>query len=150
LFHSVTESSVQGQAIVSEVGDDGVQSMQSHVLVVEDSATVREIERHMLEEAGHVVTTAVNGVDALNKLRGTKVDLVITDIDMPRMNGIELIKKIRAHERYGQLPIIVVSYKDREQDRLQATEAGANHYITKASFDSGEILIMLEKLQTLA
>ena len=120
--------------------DEGTQSRQAHVLVVEDSATVREVERHMLEEAGYKVTTAVNGSDALNKLRGVTVDLVITDIDMPVMNGIELIGKIRAHERLSQVPIIVVSYKDRDQDRDRAIGAGADHYLTKGAFDSNQAM----------
>lgn len=117
-----------------EGGED--KKTQTHVLVVEDSATVREVERHMLEEAGYKVTTAVNGVDALNKLRGVSCDLVITDIDMPVMNGIELITKIRSHERLSGVPIIVVSYKDRDKDRATAIDAGADHYLTKGAFDS--------------
>lgn len=117
-----------------------------HILVVEDSATVREVERHMLEQAGYSVTTAVNGVDGFNKLRADNFDLIISDIDMPRMNGIEMITKIRATDKYGQIPIIVVSYKDREQDRMQAMDAGANHYVTKAAFDSGEMMDRIREL----
>ncbi|MBT6879887.1 MAG: response regulator, partial [Gammaproteobacteria bacterium] len=117
-----------------------------NILVVEDSATVREVERHMLEQAGYRVTTAVNGVDGFNKLRGDHFDLIISDIDMPRMNGIEMITKIRANDKYSQIPIIVVSYKDREQDRVVAMDAGANHYVTKASFDSGEMMDRIREL----
>ena len=117
-----------------------------NILVVEDSATVREVERHMLEQAGYRVTTAVNGVEGFNKLRGEHFDLIISDIDMPRMNGIEMITKIRANDKYSQIPIIVVSYKDREQDRVVAMDAGANHYVTKASFDSGEMMDRIREL----
>ncbi|MCG8638334.1 MAG: response regulator [Desulfobacterales bacterium] len=113
---------------------------KSSVLVVEDSITVREVERHMLEEAGYNTDTAVDGADGLNKIRIKPYDLVVTDIDMPRMNGIDMIKKIRSMKRMADLPIIVVSYKDREEDREKAMAAGANHYISKASFDSGEML----------
>ena len=124
-----------------EAGEAG-----GNILVVEDSATVREVERHMLEQAGYRVTTAVNGVDGFNKLRGDSFDLIISDIDMPRMNGIEMITKIRAIEKYGAIPIIVVSYKDRDEDRQQALDAGANHYVTKAAFDSGEMMERIREL----
>ena len=117
-----------------------------NILVVEDSATVREVERHMLEQAGYSVTTAINGVDGFNKLRADNFDLIISDIDMPRMNGIEMISKIRATDKYASVPIIVVSYKDREQDRAQAIDAGANHYVTKAAFDSGEMMDRIREL----
>ena len=116
------------------------------ILVVEDSVTVREVEKHMLETAGFSVETAVDGVDGLNKVRASKFDLIISDIDMPRMNGIEMIEKIRGIEKFVELPIIVVSYKDREEDRNKAMSSGANHYVTKAAFDSGEMLQMINEL----
>jgi two-component system sensor histidine kinase and response regulator WspE len=61
-------------------------------------------------------------------------DLVVTDIDMPRMNGIELVNKIKNHPQLNSIPVIIVSYKDREEDRIQGLEAGADYYLTKASF----------------
>lgn len=132
---------------LEHAGDDVEEGADTgHILVVEDSATVREVERHMLEQAGYSVTTAVNGVDGFNKLRADNFDLIISDIDMPRMNGIEMITKIRATEKYAQIPIIVVSYKDREQDRAQAMDVGANHYVTKAAFDSGEMMEHIREL----
>ncbi|MBF0225019.1 MAG: response regulator [Desulfobacterales bacterium] len=115
------------------------------ILVVEDSQTVREVERHFLESAGYDVVTAINGADGLNKLKVSKFDMVISDIDMPRMNGIEMIKEIRKDPKYGDIPIIVVSYKDREEDRLAAKDAGANLYITKAAFDSKEMLLHISR-----
>ena len=122
------------------------QKSRGNVLVVEDSATVREVERNMLEQAGYTVTTAVNGADGFNKLRSDTFCLVISDIDMPRMNGLDMIAKIRAIDKYATLPIIVVSYKDREQDKNAALDAGANYYVTKASFDSGEMMNQIEML----
>ena len=116
------------------------------ILVVEDSATIREVERHMLEKEGYTVTTAVNGVDAFNKLRNNTFDLIISDIDMPRMNGIDMITKIRSIDKYMTIPIIVVSYKDREKDKIFALDAGANHYVTKSAFDSGEMIDKIEAL----
>jgi len=105
------------------------------VLVVEDSVTVRQVEKKLLENKGYHVTLAVDGVDGWNILnREEGFDLIISDIDMPRMNGIELVKKIRNEEKYKDLPIMIVSYKDREEDKLKGLEAGANYYLTKSSF----------------
>jgi len=117
-----------------------------HVLVVEDSVTVREVERHFLEQAGYRVTTAVNGIDGLNKAKTGGYDLLITDIDMPRMNGIELISTLRSIDRFKPLPIIVVSYKDRAEDRQKALEAGADRYVTKSEFDTDAMLDLVAEL----
>lgn len=107
---------------------------KKHILVVDDSLTVREVERRLLENSGYEVTVAVDGMDGWNTLQLDRFDLVISDIDMPRMNGIELIRKIRADAGFKQTPVIVVSYKDREEDRLSGLDAGANYYLTKSSF----------------
>jgi two-component system sensor histidine kinase and response regulator WspE len=117
-----------------------------HILVVEDSVTVREVERHFLTQAGYAVTTAVNGVDGLNKAKAGEHDMVVTDIDMPRMNGIELIRTLRGMERFRRLPVIVVSYKDRSEDRDAALAAGANRYVTKAEFDTDAMLTTVAEL----
>ncbi len=105
------------------------------ILIVDDSITVRETERKLLENRGYQVDVAVDGVEGWNAVRTKSYDLVISDIDMPRMNGIELIKNIRNHPVHSSLPIIVVSYRDRQEDRLQGMEAGANYYLTKSSFE---------------
>ncbi|MBM4113593.1 MAG: hybrid sensor histidine kinase/response regulator [Phycisphaerae bacterium] len=104
------------------------------VLVVDDSITVREVERQLLRRLGYDVETAVDGADGWNQLRAGSFDLLITDVDMPRMNGIELVRTVRREARFESLPIAIVSYKDREEDRLAGLEAGANAYLTKGSF----------------
>jgi two-component system sensor histidine kinase and response regulator WspE len=104
------------------------------VLVVDDSATVREVERQLLTRAGYEVDLAVDGVDGLNAMRSGGYDLLVSDVDMPRMNGIELVASVRREERFRTLPIVIVSYKDREEDRLAGLEAGANAYLTKGAF----------------
>lgn len=104
------------------------------ILVVDDSITVREMERKLLENRGYLVDVAVNGVEGWNAVRSNRYDLVISDIDMPRMNGIELVKQMRNHPRLYSTPVIVVSYRDREEDRIQGLEAGADYYLTKSSF----------------
>jgi len=109
-------------------------SQNKRVLVVDDSITVREVERSLLSVQGYVVDVAVDGAEGWNALRTGKYDLVVTDVDMPRMDGIELVKLIRTDARLRELPVIIVSYKDREVDRLNGLDAGADRYLTKGSF----------------
>jgi two-component system sensor histidine kinase and response regulator WspE len=110
------------------------------VLVVDDSITVREVERQLLRNQGYDVAVAVDGMDGWNQVRTGSFDLVVSDIDMPRMTGLELVRKIRHDERTRDLPIIIVSYKDREEDRLRGLDLGANHYLTKSSFHDNSFL----------
>lgn len=104
------------------------------ILVVDDSITVREMERKLLENKGYSVEIAVDGMDGWNMVRTSNFDMVISDVDMPRMNGIELITQIKRHERLKSLPVMIVSYKNKEEDRLKGLEAGADYYLTKTSF----------------
>lgn len=104
------------------------------ILIVDDSITVREVECRLLQNQGYQVDTAVNGIDGWNAIRTGSYDLVITDVDMPRMNGVELVKAIKKDPRMQNLPVMIVSYKDREEDRRLGLEAGANYYLTKSSF----------------
>jgi two-component system sensor histidine kinase and response regulator WspE len=113
---------------------------RKRVLVVDDSLTVREVERKLLETKGYEVTVAVDGMDGWNNLQGGAFDLVVSDIDMPRLNGIELVRKIKGDPLFKTLPVMIVSYKDREEDRLRGLEAGANYYLTKSSFHDETLL----------
>ena len=110
------------------------------VLVVDDSITVREVERQLLLAQGYDVDVAVDGQDGWHALRANSYDLLVSDVDMPRMNGIELIRAVRQDPRFEQLPIIVVSYKDREEDRQKGFEVGANAYLTKGSFHDNSFI----------
>jgi two-component system sensor histidine kinase and response regulator WspE len=101
---------------------------------------VREVQRKLLENKGYQVEVAVNGMDGWNAVRTSHYDLVITDIDMPRMNGIELVSQIKNHPNLKSLPVIIVSYKDREEDRLRGLEVGADYYLTKSSFHDDSLL----------
>ena len=116
------------------------------VLVVDDSITVREVERQLLKAQGYDVDIAVDGRDGWTALSAGRYDLLVTDVDMPRMNGIELIRAVRADDRLADLPVIVVSYKDREQDRLLGLEAGANAYLTKGSFHDDTFITAVREL----
>ncbi|HED40748.1 MAG TPA: hybrid sensor histidine kinase/response regulator [Chromatiales bacterium] len=115
-------------------GDSGDDGERKRVLVVDDSITVREVERKMLEAYGYEVDVAVDGMDGWNAVRSGDYRLVITDIDMPRMDGIELVRLIKQDETLKGLPVMVVSYKDREEDKLLGLEAGADYYLTKGGF----------------
>ncbi len=107
---------------------------RKRVLVVDDSLTVREVERKLLGNHGYEVEVAVDGMDGWNAVRTGHFDLVVTDIDMPRMDGIELVTLINKDPNLKSLPVMVVSYKDRDEDRRRGLEAGAAYYLTKSSF----------------
>lgn len=113
---------------------------RKRVLVVDDSITVREVERKLLENQGYQVEIAVNGMDGWNALRTGDFDLVISDVDMPRMTGIELVSQIKNHSGLKSIPVIIVSYKDREEDRIRGLEVGADYYLTKSSFHDDTLL----------
>ncbi|HHH43662.1 MAG TPA: hybrid sensor histidine kinase/response regulator [Gammaproteobacteria bacterium] len=113
---------------------DGPDVHSKRILVVDDSITVREVERNMLVSRGYHVDVAVDGMDGWNAVRTEDYDLVISDIDMPRMNGFEFVRLMRQDERLGKTPVMIVSYKDREEDRQRGLEAGADYYLTKGSF----------------
>lgn len=121
-------------ASVAESEDKASEKVQRRVLVVDDSITVRVLEQKMLEHKGYQVEVAVDGMDGWNAVRSGHYDMVISDVDMPRMNGIELITLIRQHPDLKSLPVIIISYKDKEEDKLAGLQAGANYYLTKSSF----------------
>ena len=107
---------------------------RKRILVVDDSITVRELERQLLQSRGYAVDVAVDGMDGWNAIRGAHYDLVVTDVDMPRMDGIGLVSLIKNDPARKDIPVVIVSYKDREEDRLRGLDAGANRYLTKSSF----------------
>ncbi|MET3551621.1 hybrid sensor histidine kinase/response regulator [Burkholderia sp. 567] len=110
------------------------------VLVVDDSLTVRELERKLLEKRGYDVTVAVDGMDGWNAVRSDAFDLVVTDVDMPRMDGIELVTLIRSDPALKRVPVMIVSYKDRDEDRRRGLDAGADYYLAKSSFHDEALL----------
>ena len=110
------------------------------VLVVDDSLTVRELQRKLLAGRGYAADVAVDGMDGWNAVQSGNYDLVITDVDMPRVDGIELATLIKRDPRFSSLPVVIVSYKDREEDRLRGLEAGADYYLTKGGFHDETLL----------
>jgi len=141
MLRSVEKLSLAGQLEnVGHAAADDAGVARKKVLVVDDSLTVRELERKLLSNRGYQVTVAVDGMDGWNAVRTEQFDLVITDIDMPRMDGIELVTLIRQASHLRSLPVMIVSYKDREEDRQRGLEAGADHYFTKSSFHDETLL----------
>ncbi len=116
------------------------------VLVVDDSFTVRELQRKLLQAQGYEVTLAVDGMDGWTTLRAEPFDLLITDVDMPRMDGIALVTQLRRDPRLQTLPVLVVSYKDRPEDRQRGLDAGADHYLAKANFHEDDLLDAVQML----
>jgi two-component system sensor histidine kinase and response regulator WspE len=110
------------------------------ILVVDDSITVREVERNMLGTRGYRVDVAVDGMDGWNAVRMENYDLVISDIDMPRMDGFEFVKLIKQDERLARTPVMIVSYKDREEDRQRGLQVGADYYLSKGSFHDQRLI----------
>lgn len=126
------------QAVAARAGTPSATGKR--VLVVDDSLTVREMERRLLEGAGYAVTTAVDGVDGWLNARAQPFDLLISDIDMPRMTGLELVRNLRADPQFAHLPVLLLSYKDRPEDHAAGFAAGANAYATKGGFQDGAFL----------
>jgi two-component system sensor histidine kinase and response regulator WspE len=113
---------------------------QKRILAVDDSLTVRELERKLLTKHGYAADVAVDGMDGWNAVRSGNYDLVLTDVDMPRMDGIELASLIKRDPKLKSTPVMIISYKDHETDRLRGLEAGADYYLTKGSFQNETLL----------
>jgi len=116
------------------------------ILLVEDSLTTRELERSLLEAHGYVVETAVDGLDAMEKLAQAPVHLVISDVEMPRMNGLELCAMLRQRAEYRELPVIFVTSCEQDAERCRGIEVGAQAYLVKSAFDQTRLLQTIERL----
>ncbi len=116
------------------------QARRPTILVVDDSISTREIELSMLELEGYEVVGAVDGVDALEKVRGGRFDLVVSDLNMPRMDGLKLLENIRNDESLRSLPVVFVSAVEDPETRGMAARLGANGYILKSSFEQDDLI----------
>jgi two-component system chemotaxis sensor kinase CheA len=116
------------------------------ILLVEDSIATRTQEKRILESAGYEVVTAVDGLDGFNKLSTRSFDGVVSDIQMPNLDGLGLATKIRQNQEYSELPIILVTSLASDEDKRKGAEAGANAYITKASFNQEVLIETLKRL----
>lgn len=116
------------------------------VLIAEDSLTSRMLLKNILESAGYLVRTAVDGQEAVKLLEETSFDLVVSDVDMPHVNGFQLTEKIRAHAEWGLLPVVLVTARNTPEDRERGVDAGANAYIVKSSFDQNDLVEVVQRL----
>lgn len=116
------------------------------VLVAEDSITTRTLLKNILEAVGYEVVTAVDGMDAFTRLKSGRFDIVVSDVDMPRMNGFDLTARIRAEKGLEELPVVLVTALASREDRERGIDAGANAYIVKSSFDQSNLLEVMERL----
>ncbi|HEX9870966.1 MAG TPA: response regulator, partial [Candidatus Tectomicrobia bacterium] len=145
----VLKSAVRASAATVRPADAPVVSTEASrksVLVVEDSITARMLLKHLLEAAGYQVMTAVDGVDGFTQLRSGAADIVVSDVDMPRMNGFDLTAKIRSDKKLADVPVVLVTALESRSDRERGIEVGANAYIVKSSFDQSNLLEVIRRL----
>lgn len=116
------------------------------ILVAEDSITARTLLKYILETAGYRVTTAFDGADAFTQLHSGEFDLMVSDVDMPRMSGFELTTKVRGDKKLGELPVVLMTSLESREDRERGIEVGANAYIVKSSFDQNNLLEVIRGL----
>jgi two-component system chemotaxis sensor kinase CheA len=122
------------------------QTRAGHVLVVEDSLVAGELQKNILVAAGYETEIATDGLRALDMLLQKPWDLVVADVDMPNMNGLELTARMRADARHRENPVIIVTARDSDEDRRQGLEAGADAFIVKREFDQHQLLDRVRKL----
>jgi len=140
-------SAVQGAAAgVGGAAAARSRSRRVSVLVAEDSITSRTLLKNILESSGFQVRTAVDGVDAFSRLKSEGCDVVVSDVEMPRMDGFELTAAIRADGRFGELPVVLVTGLESRADRERGIEVGANAYLVKSSFDQSGLIEIIKKL----
>ncbi len=120
--------------------------LRPRIIVADDSITTRSLHRQVLEAAGFEVTTASDGEDALRLLKSQGADLVVSDVRMPRLDGLGLTRRIRAEGRLARTPVVLVSSLDSEEDRRRASEAGASAYLPKGAYERGELLKLVRSL----
>jgi two-component system chemotaxis sensor kinase CheA len=116
------------------------------ILVVEDSITSRMLLKGILESAGYEVKTAVDGIDGFTALRAERFDLVVSDVEMPRMDGFDLTARIRADRALAEVPVVLVTALESREDRERGIDVGANAYLVKSNLDQSNLLEALRRL----
>jgi two-component system chemotaxis sensor kinase CheA len=144
LMKSAVMSTLPSVGVGPEAREE--EGRKESVLVVEDSITSRTLLKSILESAGYDVVTAVDGIDAFTRLRSVDFDLVVSDVDMPRMNGFDLTAKIRGDRKLSEMPIVLVTALESREDRERGIDVGANAYIVKSSFDQSNLLEVIRRL----
>ena len=125
---------------------EAVGPARRRILVVDDSITTRTLEQSILEAAGYDVLTAVDGDEGWRQLQEQGCDLIVADIEMPRMDGFQLCEAIRGSKRFSELPVILVTAMETPAHRARGLEVGADAYIGKSSFDQQHLLDTIQQL----
>ncbi|MGR9087454.1 MAG: hybrid sensor histidine kinase/response regulator [Gammaproteobacteria bacterium] len=138
--------SISAAGLNASITEPPPEAPKKSVLVVEDSITARNLFKNILENAGYRVATAIDGIDGLTRLRSGDFDAVVTDVEMPRMNGFELTAEIRSDKTFRELPVVLITALASREDRERGMEVGANAYIVKSSFEQSNLLDVLKRL----
>ncbi|WP_298038198.1 hybrid sensor histidine kinase/response regulator [uncultured Desulfuromonas sp.] len=136
----------KGTRLRQEFAATREEALRGRVLVVDDSITTRTMEKNILQTQGYDVTVAISGEEALAKVAGAEFDLVVTDVEMPGIDGFELTRRLRELQNYAEVPVIIVTSRASDDDRRMGIEVGAQAYIVKGSFDQGTLLQTVETL----
>jgi len=142
----IAVAAIEGSASFAIASAAKIESARRRVLVVDDSITTRTLQKGILEAAGYEVIVATNGVEALEKLARGSIDLVLSDVEMPKMDGIELAGRIKANEKLKAIPVVIVSSLGKPEDRERGARAGADAYIAKGEFQQDALLSTLRRL----
>jgi two-component system chemotaxis sensor kinase CheA len=142
----VAHSALNLQPVTAKRHTPIVKRKDKRILVVEDAFSTRELEKSILETHGYLVDTAVDGVDALDRMTGTQYDLIVSDIEMPRMDGVELCRTLKKNEGFKDIPFVMVTAFQKEEDKRRGMEVGAAAYIVKSAFEQTNLLDTIERL----
>jgi two-component system chemotaxis sensor kinase CheA len=142
----LTHSTLSPQLVTEKRHPPKVKHKEKRILVVEDAFSTRELEKSILENHGYLVDTAVDGLDALDRMAGVKYDLIVSDIEMPRMDGFELCRTLKKNEGLKDIPFVMVTALQKEEDKRRGMEVGAAAYILKSAFEQTNLLETIERL----
>ena len=140
------KSAMKSAPRVAPAAAKAAEAAKRSILVVEDSITSRALLKNILEAAGYSVATAVDGIDAYTALKTGAFDLIVSDVEMPGMNGFDLTTKVRSDKRFAQMPIVLVTALESSEHRERGIDVGANAYIVKSSFDQSNLLEIIRRL----
>lgn len=139
-------AALERRELSSGAGDDEERGRKRHIIVVDDSVTTRSMEKNLLEAAGYEVTVAVDGADAWERLTELGADLVVTDAEMPRMDGFQLTQRIRGSARFCDVPVILMTALGSDRDRARGLEVGASAYLVKGDVAQSNLLDVIARL----
>jgi CheY-like chemotaxis protein len=142
----IAHSALSLSPVTGKRDDPKAKRKEKRILVVEDAFSTRELEKSILLTHGYLVDTAVDGLDALNRIIDTRYDLIVSDVEMPRMDGFELCRTLKQKEEYKEIPFVMVTALQKEEDKRRGIEVGAAAYIVKSAFEQTNLLDTIQRL----